>query len=30
MAKISKTIVDADLRNRIFSEIFELDILKDH
>lgn len=25
MAKISKIIVDADLRNRIFSEIFELD-----
>lgn len=25
MAKISKNVVDADLRNRIFSEIFELD-----
>lgn len=25
MAKISKTVVDADLRNRIFSEIFELE-----
>lgn len=24
MAKISKNVVDADLRNRIFSEIFEL------
>ena len=25
MAKISKNVVDADLRNRIFSEIFELE-----
>jgi len=25
MAKISKTVVDADLRNRVFSEIFELE-----
>ena len=25
MAKISKTVVDADLRARVFSEIFELD-----